>query len=88
MKGGFSMLDVPSALRIAEKRFPDKKLNGNPAEFNGKYAFNMIPKDNIEPDNTWNSFVVAVDRESGEISTFNAFENLDFLMNGKPILSY
>lgn len=79
------MLDLKAAIAILAEKFPDKKVYGNPVEYKGGYAFSLVPKDQGESEPNYDSTITMVDRTSGEISQFSAFENLDFCTNAKPI---
>lgn len=79
------MLDLKSAIAILAEKFPDKKVYGNPAEYKGGYAFSLVPKDQDEKAPNCDSTITMIERESGKISQFSAFENLDFCTNAKPI---
>lgn len=81
-------MDVKTAMSIVVKTFPDKKITGNPAEYNGKYTFNIVSKDYVEGTPNWDATIAAVDQKTGKVETLNAFADLDYGFNAKPILSY
>ena len=75
-------MGIDKVVEIFAKNFPDKKINGDIVEFKGKYAASLIPK-NGERD-PWDSTITAIDKTTGEISQFSAFEDSDFI-DAKPI---
>lgn len=82
------MLDVRAAIALIEKKYPNKKMRGKPCEWNGKYTFRFVDKTATEDEAKWDAGIIAVDKNTGNISEFNAFANLDYLTNAKRITEY
>lgn len=79
------MLNLETAIELLQRKFPDKKMIGNPAEYKGKYTFSMVSRDYVEGTPNWDSTIIAIDKSTGKISQFNAFSDPDFLTEAKPI---
>lgn len=79
------MVDLITAIKILKEKFPDKKTIGNPAEYNGAYAFSMVSNDHVDGTPNWDSTITMVDKKTGAVSQFNAFEKLDFFTDARPI---
>lgn len=82
------MLSVRDAIALIEKKYPNKRMRGNPGEWKGKFTFQFVDKASTEDEAKWDAGIIAVDKHSGTISEFNAFANLDFFENNQPILEY
>lgn len=82
------MISVRDAIALIEKKYPNKKMRGNPGEWNGKFTFRFVDKTATEDEAKWDAGIIAVDKDNGEISEFNAFANRDFFEHAKPILEY
>lgn len=82
------MLSVREAIALVEKEYPDKRMRGNPGEWNGKFTFHFVDKTATEEQAKWDAGIIAVDKVSGKITKFNAYANRDFFENNQPILEY
>ena len=82
------MIDVRTEIALIEKKYPNKRMRGDPGEWNGKFTFQFIDKNITEDEAKWDAGIIAVDKVSGAISEFNAFANRDFWENEKPITEY
>lgn len=77
-------MELKNALSILSAKFPDKKVYGTPVEYRGKYAFGIVDKDYVDGTPNWDSTVVAIDIDTGEISYLDAFD-LDFMAEARPL---
>ena len=78
-------MDVKEAVAILTEKFPDKKINGNPVEYKGAYAFSLVPKTLPEGEPNWDSTITSIDKVTGKILQFDAFGEPDFWTDATPI---
>lgn len=81
------MLDLRSAIAVAEKQYPTKRMRGNPAETDGMFLFSFVEKDAKENESRWDATVIGVDKHTGACSLHNMWST-DIMQNAKPILEY
>lgn len=79
------MISVKKAISIAKEKFPDKKILGKVMSYKDGYCFSMVLKDYVEGQPIWDSTITRVDKNTGEISQFSAFDDFNFMTEATPI---
>lgn len=79
------MISVQMALAIVKKMYPDKRLYGKPCYWNGMYTFRLVDKRLSDNEAKWSSRIVAVNKNTEKISEFNAFSDINFLKDARPV---
>lgn len=77
------MITVKEAMAMLGKKFPDKRIRGNPGLAGDLYVFAFPNKNASEEEAMWDHTAVCVDRNTGEISWHNVFE--PSIWNADPI---
>lgn len=79
------MISVKSAISIAKKNYPDKKILGQVMDYKGGYCFSMVPKDYVEGQPNWDSSIIRIDKTTGSVSQFSVFDDINFMTEATPI---
>lgn len=81
------MITVREAMATIEKKFPDKRLRGNPCILNDLLLFNYVDKNGTEDEVKWDNGLIGVNARTGKISHHSAFDE-DIMENAKLITEY
>lgn len=80
------MIDVRTAITLAETQYPTKRKRGGAAETEDMFVFSFVEKNATEEQIFWDNTAICVDKKTGECSKH--FLTEPDVWEAKPIEDY